>query len=120
MRSSKLWPRAQLLALGRIGEQLVLDQELHQHAALGGLGQGAQIVADLGLGELHVRIGDGLAVDLGDHALLRCADAPAASRPSGEQAAIATDKRCIVLTLLLSSVADPTGRSARPLWHGTA
>jgi hypothetical protein len=62
--------RSQILALGRVRKQLVLDQEFYQHAPPGSLRQGAQIAADLGLGEFHVGFGDGLAVDLGDDAVL--------------------------------------------------
>src|SRR5262249_3069502 len=62
---------AQVLAFGRVGEELVLDQEFNEHAPFGGRGERAQIAADLGLGELHVGVGDHLAVDLGDHPLLR-------------------------------------------------
>src|SRR5262245_55917423 len=62
--------RGQILALGGIRKQLVLDQELRQHAAFGGLRQRAQIAADLGLGELHVALGYDLAIDFGDDAVL--------------------------------------------------
>src|SRR6185295_18874362 len=67
-------PGAQLLSLGSVGEQLVLDQELDEHSAPSDLGQGTQVVADLSLCKLHVGIGDGLAVDLRYHALLRRRD----------------------------------------------
>src|SRR5215471_8988732 len=61
---------SQPLALGRVGEELVLDQEFNEHTPLRGFGERAKIAADLGLGQLHVGVRDRLAVDLGDHALL--------------------------------------------------
>src|SRR5690606_33834312 len=50
----------------------------------------AELVADLGLGELHVRFGDGLAVDLGNDLILhlglgRLSDMDRSGQRCGEQ-----------------------------------
>ena len=75
---------AELLALGGVGEQLVLDQVLDQHPAPGGFGQVADVRADLGLGKLEVALGQRLAVDLGNHLVLSDGDRGAGQHRQGQ------------------------------------
>ena len=62
---------AELRGFRGIGKELVLDDVLEDDTAARLGRNAAELVADLGLGKLHVRFGDGLAINLGDDLLLR-------------------------------------------------
>src|SRR5262249_34962272 len=73
--------RAQLLFLGGIGKELVLNEEFQEDAPLGAVRQAAEIAANFSLGEPHVCFRNGLTVNPGHRGLL----GPHRQPPKGHQ-----------------------------------
>ncbi len=63
--------RAELVGLGGLGEQRVVDQVLGERPALDFGRQIAELAAELTLGKLHVGLGDRLAIDFRHNLVVR-------------------------------------------------